>query len=74
MAVENGPRAVGAVAWSSDDARLGVMGCRMNGGGEEGGVRPEPEGGSSAAGDKFSGGESDAFLNDSGGSRFDTSS
>lgn len=56
--VENGPRAVGAVAWRRDEPRVGVIGCRLNGGrGEVGGVRPEPDGGSSGIGDVSSGGD-----------------
>ena len=49
MAVENGLRDDGAVVCSKDDVRCGVIGCRANGGGEDGGVNPEPDGGSSGS-------------------------
>lgn len=50
--VENGPPEdlevdVGAIAWRRDDCLTGVIGCRLKDGGEEGGVSPDPEGGSS---------------------------
>ena len=48
MAVENGPpRVVGAVALSSDDVLVGAIGWRRNGVGEDGGVSPDPDDGSS---------------------------
>ena len=37
------------------------MGCLRNGGGEEGGVSPEPDGGCSAAGEMSSTGEETSF-------------
>jgi hypothetical protein len=57
-ASENGPpRGVGAVAFRRDDVRVGAIGCRWNGVGDEGGVKPDPDEGSSIGGDATSGGE-----------------
>lgn len=50
IAVEKGERE-GPLTCSKDEERVGVIGCRANGGGEDGGVRPDPEGGSSPVGD-----------------------
>jgi hypothetical protein len=58
MAVENGPpRLVGAVDFSRDDVLVGAIGWRWNGVGEDGGVSPEPEDGSSTGGEATLGGE-----------------
>lgn len=58
MAVENGPpRVVGAVDLSSDDVLVGAIGWRWNGVGEDGGVSPDPDDGSSTGGEATLGGE-----------------
>jgi hypothetical protein len=58
MAVENGPpRDVGAVDLSRDDVLVGAIGWRWNGVGEDGGVSPDPEDGSSTGGEATLGGE-----------------
>ena len=48
MAVEKGPLA-GRFACNSDVLRVGVIGCRLKGCGDVGGVKPEPDSGSSFA-------------------------
>jgi len=58
MAVENGPpRVVGAVDLSRDDVLVGAIGWRWNGVGEDGGVSPDPDDGSSTGGEAILGGE-----------------
>jgi hypothetical protein len=58
MAVENGPpRDVGAVDLSREDVLVGAIGWRWNGVGEDGGVSPDPEDGSSTGGEATLGGE-----------------
>jgi hypothetical protein len=56
-ASENGPlRDEGAVAFRSEEVLVGAIGWRWNGVGDDGGVRPDPEEGSSTGGDATSGG------------------
>ena len=57
IAVEKGPpRVVGAVALRRDVVREGAMGCLWNGVGDDGGVRPDPDDGSSTGGEATLGG------------------
>jgi hypothetical protein len=55
IAVENGPIADFGSSRRRDDDRVGAIGWREKVGGDEGGVRPDPEGGSSVVGDGPSG-------------------
>jgi hypothetical protein len=63
MAVEKGPpRDVGAVALRRDEVLVGAIGWRWNGVGEDGGVSPDPEDGSSTGGEATLGGELDSVA------------
>lgn len=50
---------MGAVALSRDEVLVGAIGWRWNGVGDDGGVRPDPEDGSSTGGEATLGGDVD---------------